>query len=73
MLEVWSNDSETKDVLEVIMRNSNDELVGINTQSEYEKIYIRRRKIRAPSAAVPYITSDKGPQRRKEKKGKRSI
>jgi len=73
MLEVWSNDSETKDVLEVIMRNSNDELVGINTQSEYEKIYIRRRKIRAPSAAVPHIESYKGPQRRKEKKGKRSI
>ena len=59
MLEVWSNDSETKDVLEVIMRNSNDELVGIITQSEYEKIYIRRRKKRTPSAAVQYIESDK--------------
>ena len=73
MLEVWSNDSETKDVLERIIENSNDELVGINTQSEYEKIYIRRRKIRSPSAPVQYIESDKGPQRRKEKSGKRSI
>ena len=73
MLEVWSNDSETKDVLERIIKNSNDELVGINTQSEYEKIYIRRRKKRTPSAVVQYIESVKGPQRRKEKKGKRSI
>jgi len=73
MLEVWSNDSETKDVLEVIMRNSNDELVGIITQSEYEKIYIRRRKNIASSAPVPYIESYKGPQRRKKKNGRRSI
>jgi TusA-related sulfurtransferase len=52
MLEVWSNDSETKDVLERIIRNSNDELVGIKKQSEYEKIYIRRRKNRTTFGPV---------------------
>ena len=52
MLEIWSNDSETKDVLERIIRNSNDEWVGIEKQSEYEKIYIRRRKKRTTSAPV---------------------
>ena len=52
MLEIWSNDSETKDVLERIIRNSNDEWVGIEKQSEYEKIYVRRRKKRTTSAPV---------------------
>ena len=52
MLEVWSNDSETKDVLERIIRNSNDELVRIEKGSEYEKIYIRRCKNRITSAPV---------------------
>lgn len=52
MLEVWSNDSETKDVLERIIRNSNDELVRIEKESEYEKIYIRRCKNRITSAPV---------------------
>lgn len=52
MLEVWSNDSETKDVLERIIRNSNDELVGIKKHSEYEKIYIRRRKNRTTFGPV---------------------
>lgn len=52
MLEIWSNDSETKDVLERIIRNSNDEFVGIEKQSKYEKIYIRRRKKRTTSAPV---------------------
>ena len=51
-LEIWSNDSETKDVLERIIRNSNDEWVGIEEQSEYEKIYVRRRKKRTTSAPV---------------------
>jgi TusA-related sulfurtransferase len=44
MLEVWSNDPETADVLKRIIRNSNDELVGIEKGSEYETIYIRRCK-----------------------------
>jgi len=52
MLEVWSNDSETKDVLERIIRNSNDRLVGTERESEYEKIYIRRCKDRATSGPV---------------------
>ena len=60
MLEIWSNDSETKDVLERIIRNSNDELVGIEKQSEYEKIYIRRRKKRTTSAPVSCMESDRG-------------
>lgn len=42
ILEVWSNDLETKLVLEQIIENSNDELVGIETEDEYEKIYIKR-------------------------------
>lgn len=44
MLEVWSNDFETKEILERIIENSNDEWVGIDREGEYEKIYIRRRK-----------------------------
>ena len=52
MLEVWSNDSETKDVLERIIRNSNDELVGIEKEGEYEKIYIRRCKDRTDSVPI---------------------
>ena len=52
ILEVWSNDSETRDVLEQIIRNSNDQLVGIEQGSEYEKIYIRRCKNRITSAPV---------------------
>ena len=44
MLEVWSNDPETADVLKRIIRNSNDELVGIEKGNEYETIYIRRCK-----------------------------
>lgn len=44
MLEVWSNDPETADVLKRIIRNSNDELVGSEKGSEYETIYIKRCK-----------------------------
>ena len=52
MLEVWSNDFETIDVLEQIIRNSNDELVGIEKEGEYEKIYIRRCKDRTDSVPI---------------------
>ena len=46
MLEVWSNDLETNDLLERIIGNSNDEWVGIEKKGEYEKITIRRCKDR---------------------------
>ena len=52
ILEVWSNDFETIDVLEQIIRNSNDELVGIEKEGEYEKIYIRRCKDRTDSVPI---------------------
>jgi len=44
MLEVWTNDIETKDDLERIIANSQDQLIGIEKDSEIEKIYIRRCK-----------------------------
>ena len=42
ILEVWSNDFETKMVLNQVIKNSNDELLGIEKEDEYEKIYIKR-------------------------------
>ena len=42
ILEIWSNDLETKLVLEQIIERSNDELVGLKKEDEYEKIYIKR-------------------------------
>jgi TusA-related sulfurtransferase len=42
ILEVWSNDSETKVVLEQIIKNSTDVLLGFEKMDEYEKIYIKR-------------------------------
>lgn len=42
ILQVWSNDFETKVVLKQIINNSNDELLGIEKEDEYEKIYIKR-------------------------------
>jgi len=39
---VWSNDSETKVVLEQIIKNSTDVLLGFEKMDEYEKIYIKR-------------------------------
>ena len=42
ILEVWSNDFETRVVLEQVIKNSNDELLSIEKQREYEKIYIKR-------------------------------
>ena len=47
ILEVWSNDFETKTVLKQIMKNSDDELLRSVNTGEYEKIYIKRR---APEA-----------------------
>jgi TusA-related sulfurtransferase len=45
ILEVWSNDVETKVVLVQIVDNSNNELVTIEKQGEYEKIYIKRCRL----------------------------
>lgn len=42
ILEVWSNDFETKVALKQIINNSNDELLGIEKEDEYEKIYIKK-------------------------------
>ena len=42
ILEVWSNDFETKMILNQVIKNSNDELLGIEKEDEYEKIYIKR-------------------------------
>ncbi len=42
ILEVWSNDSETKILLEQIIKNSSDVLLGFEKMDEYEKIYIKR-------------------------------
>lgn len=42
ILEVWSNDFETKVVLKQIIKNSNDELIVIEKEGEYEKIYIKK-------------------------------
>ena len=52
MLEVWSNDFETKDILERIIGKSNDEWVGVEKVGEYEKIYIRRCKHETTSVPV---------------------
>ena len=48
ILEVWLNDFETKVVLEQIIKNSNDELLGVEKKDEYEKIYIKRHTLIDP-------------------------
>jgi TusA-related sulfurtransferase len=45
VLEVWSNDLETRVALDQIIDRSNDEFLGIEKESEYEKIYIKRCKL----------------------------
>jgi len=42
VLEVWSNDLETRVALDQIIDRSDDEFLGIEKESEYEKIYIKR-------------------------------
>ena len=41
-LEVWSNDLETKEDLQQIIKNSNDELLRIENQEGYDKFFIQR-------------------------------
>ena len=42
ILEVWSNDLETKEDLEQIIKSSNDELLRIENQEGYDKFFIKR-------------------------------
>jgi TusA-related sulfurtransferase len=42
VLEVWSNDLETKVVLEQIIDKSNHEFLGIKNEEEDERIYVKR-------------------------------
>ena len=52
-LEVWLIDSETKLVLEQIIKNSNNELVGIEKEGEYEKIYIKKYVLKSHQGKDP--------------------
>ncbi len=42
ILEVWTNDNETEVVLEQIIKNSNDQWLGLEKKREYEKVSIKK-------------------------------
>lgn len=65
LLEVWSNDLETRDILERIIGTSDDEWIGTKKVGEYEKIYIRRCKYRTPSVSVTGMESDRAARKKK--------
>ena len=58
ILEVWSNDVETEIVLKQIIQNSDDELVGIEKEEGFGKMYIKRGVEKKSSTQRKKITNE---------------
>ena len=58
ILEVWSNDVETQMILKQIIQNSEDELVRIEKEEGFGKMYIKRGVEKKSSTQRKKITNE---------------